>query len=389
MAKRANRRRILWLAFVAALAAAGTQAWSRSASDDSASQLTTVRVERGAIERTVVAVGALQPSEFVDVGAQISGQLRSLNVKLGDRVVKGQLLAEIDPILNDSKVVEAEATLENLRAQRRAKSEQLVLAALQRKRGELLLRQDALARSEAEVLEANYRVAHASVRALDAQIKQALAVLQTARTNLGFTRIVSPMEGEVVSIAAREGQTLNANQQTPTVLRIARLETMTVWTQVAEADVAGLEPDREVQFSVLGEPDRRRSGRIRQILPAPEIVNGVVFYNALFDVPNPDGMLKVQMTAQVFFVVDRAADALIVPLGALLPDRAGAPHRRRVEVLRDDGEVERRAIQTGIRSATAAQVLSGLREGEAVVVGGPDSRRKARETSFFARLKLG
>jgi len=389
MAKRPNRRRILWLAFVAALAAAGTQAWSRSASDDAALQLATVRVERGVIERTVVAVGALQPSEFVDVGAQISGQLKSLHVKLGDRVVKGQLLAEIDPILNDSKVVEAEATLENLRAQRRAKSEQLALAALQRKRGELLLRQDALARAEVEVLDANYRVAHASVVALDAQIKQALAALQTARTNLGFTRIVSPMEGEVVSIAAREGQTLNANQQTPTVLRIARLETMTVWTQVTEADVAGLEPEREVQFSVLGEPDRRRSGRIRQILPAPEIVNGVVFYNALFDVPNPDGMLKVQMTAQVFFVVDRAADALIVPLGALQPDRSGTPHRRRVEVLREDGEVERRTIQTGIRSATAVQVLSGLREGEAVVVGGPDNRRKGREPNFFARLKLG
>ena len=390
MAKRNSYQALFgWLAIVAALAAASTLVWSNSVPDEPASLLPTARVARGAIERTVVATGVLQPYEFVDVGTMISGQLSSLKVKLGDRVAKGQLLAEIDPEVNHAKVIEAEGTLENLQAQRRAKAEQSVLAELQSKRGELLLREDALARAEAEVLASNRRVALAAVRSLDAQIKQARAQLQTARANLAFTRIVAPMEGEVVSITARAGQTLNANQQTPTILRVARLEMMTVWAQVAEGDVISLRQEQEVYFSVLGEPDRRRVGRIRQILPAPEILNNVVFYNALFDVPNPDGALKVQMTAQVFFVVDRDADALLVPLAALRPDKSGARGRNRVEVLREDGGVDARTIQTGIKNGASVQVVSGLREGESVLVGETASKRQNKKAGFLSRLKFG
>lgn len=374
-----------WLWLTALLVMAGVAAAYFSDNGKTKTQFLTTPVIRGSIENTVLAAGVLQPAEYVDVGAQVSGQLKTLQVKLGDKVSKGQLLAEIDPILSASKVSEAEATLEDLRAQRRARAEQLLLAGRQKKRSDWLIEQDALARSEAEVVDSGYRVAHAAVNSLDAQIKQAQAALATARANLGYTRISAPMDGEVVSISAREGQTLNANQQAPIILRVAKLDTMTVWAQVAEADVARLKVGQGAYFTVLGDSERRRRGKVKQILPAPEIVNNVIFYNALFDVPNPDQELKVQMTAQVFFVLERADDTLIVPAAALVAD--GKPGQFRVNVLKDDGSVEKRKIGVGIRNAVSAQVLSGLNEGDGVITGEGDGEPKKAEKKSGLKAK--
>lgn len=396
MAHRSARRRILpWSLFgAAAIVLAATLAWREVWSDapnggrSNAAQYLTAPVTKGAIERTVLAAGVIQPVQFVDVGAQISGQLRTLAVRLGDRVQAGQLLGEIDPVLNQAKLVEAEATLENLRAQRRARQDQLALADQQRKRSQALVALDALAKSEAEVTDSNFRVALSSISSLDAQIKQAQAGIATARAQLGYTRIVAPMDGEVVSIMARQGQTLNANQTAPNILRIARLDTMTVWSQVAEADITRLRIGQDVYFTVLGDTETKRHGKVRQILPAPEVVNGVVFYNALFDVPNPDGVLKVQMTAQVYFVLDQAGEALLVPLAALRPDKQGRPDRHRVKVVLANGEAETRSIKTGIKSGVSAQVLSDLIEGELVVVGDSETAPKpARPRGGILKVK--
>lgn len=364
------------------LACASGIVWSSVRPDAGASgpRVSTVAVTRGTIERSVITTGVLQPLELVDVGAQISGQLRSLKVKLGARVQRGQLLAEIDPVLNQAKLIEAEATLENLRAQRHAKAEQLVLAELQSRRAAVLVKQDALSRAEVEVIESNVRVARTGVTSLDAQIRQAEAIVTTARTNLGYTRIVAPMDGEVVSIIAREGQTLNANQQAPIIMRIARLDTMTVWAQVPEAEITRLRVGHPVAFTVLGDPDNRRAGRIRQVLPAPEIVNGVVFYNALFDVANANGALKVQMTAQVYFTVDRAEDALTVPLAALGPDPKARPNRHRVTVVGAGGTEDVRIVETGIKDGAMAQVTRGLAEGDLVVAEDDEQPRRARKS---------
>jgi membrane fusion protein, macrolide-specific efflux system len=388
--KRFPRTALGWVAVAAIIGALGVVSkvvWSSVNGTPNRDPGMTAAAARGAIERTVVAAGVVQPLEFVDVGAQISGQLKSLKVKLGERVKRGQLLAEIDATLNQAKLIEAEATVENLRAQRHAKQEQLVLAQLQKKRGETLLRQDALARAEVEIIDSNYRVAVTGVSSLDAQIKQAQAILTTAQTNLGYTRIVAPMDGEIVTIVAREGQTLNANQQAPMLMRIARLDTMTVWAQVPEAEVTRLKVGHPVHFSVLGEPDQRREGRIRQILPGPEVVNGVVFYNALFDVPNPDGVLKVQMTAQVFFIVEQAADALLIPLSALGADSRGRPNHHRVNVVKADGTTDRRTVETGIKDGAIVQVLKGLEEGERVAVDDDEPRKPAKKSGSLPKAK--
>lgn len=386
---RRKRKKSLWIALVLlpALAGAGF-AWSLRPSGDPTANFRTVAVIRGDVENAVTAVGVLHPSRYVEVGAQVSGQLKTLHAEVGDLVRQGDLLAVIDPRVYLARVEEAQATLANLRAQLKIEQAQLTLCAGQSARHQELLRQDALAASEAEISEAALATAKAQIEAIEARIAQAEAAHSTARVNLGYTRIAAPMGGTVVSIAALEGQTLNANQQTPVLLRIADLDLMTVWTQVSEADVLRLQPGQEVYFTVLGEPGRRWQGKLRQVLPTPELVNGVVFYNALFDVPNPGHELRVQMTAQVFFVLERAEQVLMVPataLGGGQGQKQGAAQGggdRKVQVLRPDGTVEARRVEVGVRTALNAEIVSGLGEGETVVVGAAATARGEKKNGL-------
>jgi len=325
----------------------------------------TAAVARGDIESTVVAAGILQPVKYVDVGAQTSGKLKSLKVQRGDVVAENQLLAEIDPALADTALTAANATLANMTSQRAEKQAQLVLATAQRSRNEDLFAKSMISASDRDVTRANYDVAAADVASLSAQMKQATAAVDTAKANVGYTNITAPMAGEIVSISILEGQTLNANQQAPTILRIADLNTMTVSAQVSEADIAHVTLGQAVYFTVLGQP-RRWNGTIRQILPTPELINNVVFYDVLFDIPNADRGLDIQMTAQVFIVLAHAQGVLLVP--AAVVGNASAGSHTTVQVLQQDGRAAPRAITIGIRSEISAEVTSGLTEGELVVI---------------------
>ncbi len=364
-------------ALAALIAVASAIAWHWFGGAKPGTDWLTAPVRRGAIESAVLAAGTVQPYAYVDVGAQTSGQLKSLKVRLGDRVKKDQLLAEIDPVISAARVAEAAATLANLEAQWAGKRAQLELATQQKLRTEELMQHGAQATSDVEIAQSNYKLAQSKVQALAAQIKQARAALQTAQATLAYTRIVAPMSGEVVSISALEGQTLNATQQAPTILRLAELDTMTVWALVPEADVSRLRIGQEVYFTVLGQGERPWYGRLKQILPSPQVIANVVFYNALFDVPNPQRELKVQMTAQVFFVLARVKDGLYVPLSALADAQAG---RATVRVLKDDGSIETRTVRTGITNAVSAQVLSGLNAGETVITGAANLKQDRKSS---------
>jgi len=325
----------------------------------------TATVERGDVESTVVAAGIVQPIQYVDVGAQTSGKLKSLKVIRGDRVEKNQLLAEIDPVLAGTALTSARATLESMTAQRSLKRAQLGLARLQRSRNDASAMEGFIAPADRDITQAAYDVALADVASLSAQMKQATAAIDTAEANVGYTKITAPMAGEVVSISLLEGQTLNANQQAPNILRIADLGTVTVWAQVSEADIVRVKLGQDVHFTVLGQP-KRWDGTIRQILPTPELINNVVFYDVLFDIPNPERELKIQMTAQVFIVLAQAKGALLVPTAAI--DNAAEGAAINVQVLMEDGSLEPRAIRLGIKSEIFAVVASGLKEGEQVVI---------------------
>jgi macrolide-specific efflux system membrane fusion protein len=341
---------------------------------DANAALILATVERRDLEDVVTATGTLQPRDFVDVGAQVSGLLERIHVEVGDRVEADQLLAEIDPRVLSSRVEATRAQLRSQRAQLLEREANLELARLQVRRQRNLMAEEATSREALQNAEASLRVAQAQIAALEAQIDQTEASLRADEANLEYTRIVAPMAGTVVSITARQGQTLNANQSAPTILRIADLSTMTVETQVSEADIGRLSVGMDVWFTTLGGGGQRWEGKLRRIDPTPTVTNNVVLYNAQFDVPNPDGRLMTQMTAQVFFVVARAEDALVVPLAALAGGArgrgAGVPRQATVRVVTGEGgRTQERTVETGIANRIEVQVLSGLSEGERVVAG--------------------
>ena len=362
-------KRLLWLLLIVAVVGAGVAGWwIWDRNGDESTRFATVPVERGDIEDAITALGTLQPRDYVDVGTQVSGQLRVVHVEIGDRVEQGDLLAEIDPTVYQTRVAADEAQLRSLKAQLEEREAQRMLAEQQFNRQAGLLKARATSQEAYQSAEAALKVARAQIEALKAQIAQTESNLAGNRANLGYTKIYAPMSGTVVDITARQGQTLNANQQAPIILRVADLATMTVWTQVSEADVGALVEGMEAYFTTLGHPDRRWTGKLRQVLPTPEVLNNVVLYNALFDVANPDQVLKTQMTAQVFFIRAAARDVLVVPLAAVEVGDGPDESEGIVQVL-TGGRVEERPVTLGVRNRVSAEVVAGLSEGEAVIIG--------------------
>lgn len=319
--------RLLALAAGAAVAAGaawgGWHWWSRNGAPQTPYIFATV--QRGDIEDLVTATGSLQPREYVDVGAQVSGQLTKIHVEVGSEVKEGQLLAEIDA---EQAAARVEANRASLRAQRATLAQrqaELEKAERDWQRQKNLMAEEATTAETLQNAETTVLTTRAQIENLKAQIAQAEASMRVEETNLKFTKIYAPMAGTVASITARQGQTLNANQSAPTILRVADLSTMTVQTQVSEADVSKLRSGMPVYFTTLGSASRRWHGTLAKVEPTPTVTNNVVLYNALFDVPNPGRSLMTQMTAQVFFVAAQARDVLMVPMSALTLQRGPGP----------------------------------------------------------------
>lgn len=250
-------------------------------------------------------------------------------------------------------------------------------------RQKMMLAEDATSRAEYELAEAELDATRARIDALDAQIEQRQTRLDTALANLGYTKIRAPMDGVVVAVVVKEGQTVNAMQAAPTIVKLAQLDTMTVNAEISEADVVKLETGQPVYFTILGNPDKRHYGTLRTIEPAPNSIESetsaasssasssaskeAIYYNALFEVPNPDRELRISMTAQVHIVLKSAKSALTIPSVAL-GDRA-ADGRYSVRVLNADGTPSPRTVEIGINNQSIAQVLEGLSAGDRVIVG--------------------
>jgi macrolide-specific efflux system membrane fusion protein len=340
-----------------------------------------VAIGRGDVEASVTAIATLQPRESVDVGAQVSGQVTRLRVQPGDRVEKGQLLAEIDASLHQASVEADRAALEGLRAQLAEQQAQLDLARQQHLRQQRLAADEATREEDVQIAVATLRSAEARLRQLRAQIAEASARLRGNEAQLSYTRIYAPIAGTVIGVDVKQGQTLNATYQTPTVLRLADLGAMTAWTKVSEADIRRVRVDMPLYFTTLGGDGRRWHGKVRQVLPAPPVTPSAsgesaaapqtvkaVQYTVLFDVANDDGELMPQMTAQVTFVTAAASNVLTAPLAALQPveGQAGLFSAR---VLEASGRAAAREVRVGARSRQLVEVVEGLGEGELLVTG--------------------
>jgi macrolide-specific efflux system membrane fusion protein len=345
--------------------------WWLLSNDDSALEPNNfAAVSRATIEETVTAQGKLEPKEFVDVGAQISGQLQKIHIKIGDTVKKGQLIAEIDPQIYQARVQADDARIKTLRAQLAEQDAQADFAASVYQRNLKLISQDAVSRETLEASLREYKAAIARTASFKAQLEEAQSQRDADQSNLGFTKIYAPIDGTVVSQTSKEGQTLNANQSAPVIVQVANLDTMTVRAQVAEADVARLKEGMQVYFMTLGSA-RRWNSSLRQLLPSPDAtVLDVVLYNALVDVENTDHALMTGMSTQMFFLLGREENALVIPaqaLGQKLPATPDQPESYEVRV-KAGNDVEIRTVQVGLLNRTQAQIISGLKEGDQVVV---------------------
>lgn len=347
------------------LLAAGGLAWYFFSGGKVEQRLPTAKVQRGDLQERVTATGTLNPKNYVDVGAQISGQLLHLHVEIGSDVEAGQLLAEIDARVLEANVAASRAQLRAQAAQLRDRKAQLKLAGLHYQRQKMLRKDEAVTEEAVQQAEASFLSSQAQVDQLEAQIEQNQSSLEANEANLEFARILAPISGTVVSIKARQGQTLNANQQAPIILQVADLTQMRVETQVSEADISRLRVGMPAYFTTLGSQGQRWQGELLRIEPTPVVENNVVLYNAPFDVENLQGKLLPQMTAQVFFIVAEAKNALLVPTAAMQRlDR----NTYQVTVLHSDGRQEQRQIKVGVNDRIQAEVLEGLSEGESLLL---------------------
>ncbi|MEB0359818.1 macrolide transporter subunit MacA [Citrobacter freundii] len=329
-------------------------------------QYQTLIVRPGDLQQSVLATGKLDALRKVDVGAQVSGQLKTLSVAIGDKVKKDQLLGVIDPEQAQNQIKEVEATLMKLRAQRLQAEAEWKLARVTLSRQQQLAKTQAVSQQDLDTAATEMAVKQAQIGAIDAQIKRNQASLDTAKTNLDYTRIVAPMAGEVTQITTLQGQTVIAAQQAPNILTLADMSTMLVKAQVSEADVIHLQPGQKAWFTVLGDPQTRYEGTLKDVLPTPEKVNDAIFYYARFEVPNPKGILRLDMTAQVHIQLTDVKNVMTIPLSAL-GDPIGN-NRYNVRLLRN-GETREREVVIGARNDTDVEIVKGLEEGDEVITG--------------------
>ena len=379
-----QRKRLIGLLAVVGIAAGGWYWYSASTQKPQRENLIPITVTRGTIEEVVTSQGKLEPKQYVDVGTQVSGQLKKIHVDIGDTIHKGQLLAEIDPRVYQAQVEAGEAKLNSLRAQLNQQKAEAVLAEQNLKRNQNLIAVNAVSQQALQETESQAAVAKAQVDSIAAQIQETQSNLKASQTNLGFTKIYAPMDGTITTLPTKEGQTLNANQTTPTVMQVANLDTMTVRAQVAEADVNRLKENMPAYFTTLGDTEQRWQGTVRQIQPSPELVNDVVLYDVLIDVKNEGRQLKTGMTTQVFFILGKADDAVIVPAEVLTRRAAKEDNQNgkayRVAVATEKGR-EQRIIHVGLQTRTQAQVIDGLKEGERIFVNRPAGNANANNAA--------
>ncbi len=362
------------LFFILSLLIIGTMFWvyfNKSQASSNAQTTSIVQVDIGNIQSVVTAQGTLEPKDYVDVGAQVSGEIIKMHVEIGDLVKTGDLIAEIDPDVYEAQVKSSEAQLKQLAAQKLQQEALVKQATWKYQRNEKLYGDKAVSKEVLEDSEIDLEVSRANLQALEAQIEQAQSSLDEDKTNLNYTKIYAPMNGTVVDQSVEEGETINANQTTPTIVQVANLDIMTAKAEVAEADIMKLSQGTPMYFTTLGSGERRWEGITRQILPTPEEINDVVLYNVLVDVQNNDHVLLPGMTTQMFFVLESAQGVPLIPLSALgrpvKDQNTDVTQAYEVQVEGTAGE-EIRIVHVGLMNRAMAAVTKGLEAGEKVII---------------------
>lgn len=356
------------------LLSAAVGGWFYFAQNEAEALPTTALVRLGTVEETVLASGTMEAKQLVSVGARVSGQIETLAVALGDEVQKGDLIAQIDSQDQQNAVLTAKANLANIKAQIAAKNASLVKAKQTLARQLKLVASDYVSKEALDAAQAEVDVDKAELDALIAQQESVEVTVLTAQIALDRTRITAPISGTVVAIVNDEGQTVNASQSAPTIVKLANLDSMVVKAEISEADVVHVKPAQQVFFTILGEPDHKFTATVRAVEPAPSAIetsdtiasDEAIYYNGLLEVDNPDHLLRIGMTAEVSIILDKAEDVLTVPSSAL--KKGGGGYRVKIYDP-ETGAVEVQKVEVGLNNKISAEITSGLSEGDEVVTG--------------------
>ena len=373
-----------WVAALVILAGLGWYGYQKMQPKNEATFITE-EVKRGKIAQTVSATGEISATNLVDVGAQVSGQIKKMHVKIGDVVKEGDLIAEIDNVTQVNEVNTRKAQLQTYQAQ--LESAQVALKIAQRKysRYKSLASADAVSKEEFEATEDSLATNRAKIKELQSSIRQTQIAINTAEKDLGYTRITAPSAGTVVSLVVEQGQTINSSQTSPTVVQIADLTSMTNKMQIAEGDATKVKAGQTVNFTILSEPDTPISAKLDSIDPglttmsqgsyskSTDTTSNAIYYYARATVPNPDGKLAIGMTTQNTVEIASADNVLMVPTVAIKTKDG----KKFVRVLGANNQAVDREIQTGLKDSMNTEVKSGLNEGEKVVMSEMGAAEKA------------
>lgn len=331
-------------------------------------------VKRTTIDKNVLATGSVRASQRTEVGAQVSGKIISLNVKLGQVVKKGDLIAEIDASNQSNSLSTAEASLASYQA--KLKSAQVALEVAQSNYARLskLYKSDSASLSDLETAKNTLASAKATVDEVKSQIQTAQISVNDAKTNLNYTQIISPMDGIIVSVPVSVGQTVNSNQTSPTIVQVADLSKMLIKLEISEGDIAQVQEGQEIRFTTLAEPNRTYQSKIDTVDPALTTLTDnnyteesgnteAIYYYANALVDNADNRLRIGMTVQGQVNIAKRENVLVVPTSTL--KKKG--NKTTIQVL-NNNQVEEKEIQTGLSDSQYTEVISGINEGEQVVV---------------------
>ncbi|MCV3382413.1 efflux RND transporter periplasmic adaptor subunit [Campylobacter sp. IFREMER_LSEM_CL292] len=338
-------------------------------------------VKKQDITQSIEAIGEVYAKTQVDVGAQVSGQITKLYVKLGDRVNEGDLIAQIDKDKQQNDLDITKARLESAKANLESKKIALDIATKQYQREQKLYAKKATSLENLENLKNTFYALRANVADLKAQTTQLEISLKNAQKDLAYTTITAPSKGEIINVAVEEGQTVNANQNTPSIVRLADLSEMEIRMQIAEADINKISVGKKVKFSILNEPDKKYEATISSIDPANTTISdatsntnlnsnsststSAVYYYARVFVKNDNNFLRIGMSTENEIAIKTENNTLVIPTLAIKSDTSGYY----VEILKANNISVKTPVKLGIKDSLNTQILDGINEGDLVIIG--------------------
>ena len=348
-------------------------------------QYKTRALKKRTIVQSVFASGTVNPVITVSIGSQVSGTIKELYVDFNSEVKKGQLLAQIDPALFEARVNESRASLNNAQANYERVKSVMENDLKTYNRYKALYERKFVAKSELDLAESTYKADVASLNAAKAQIAQAKATLDNNLTNLRYTRIISPVDGIVVSRSVDVGQTVAASFQTPTLFSVAQdLTKMQIDTSVVEADIGRVKVGQDVEYTIDGYPDETFTGKVSQVRISPTTVQNVVTYNVVIIIDNKDLKLIPGMTANVSIITNKKENVLCTDNRALkfspqtTKDGAKKKYQEYGVWILEKNKPKRVTVQIGASDENYTEITSDeLKEGDRVIISSTSKEKAA------------